>query len=82
MTWRQFCYVLRGFPRHALETNGLNKGAGMPKQQRVFKSGAEYVITGSTKLKRRLVFLNKVKIDGREILLFRPVKRIRKQIDA
>lgn len=54
----------------------------MPKQQRVFKSGAEYVITGSTKLKRRLVFLNKVKIDGREILLFRPVKRIRKQIDA
>jgi RNase P/RNase MRP subunit p29 len=55
---------------------------GMPKQQRVFKCGAEYVVTGPAKLKRRLIFLNKVKIDGREILLFRPLKKIRKQIEA
>jgi len=52
------------------------------KQQRVFKCGKEYVVTGSTKLKRRLVFLNTVKIEGKEILMFRPLKRIRKQIDA
>jgi len=61
----------------------MNKGVGMPtKQQRVFKCGKEYVVTGSTKLKRRLVFLNTVKIEGKEILMFRPLKRIRKQIDA
>jgi RNase P/RNase MRP subunit p29 len=54
----------------------------MPKRQRVFKGGSEYVVTGPTKRKRKLIFLNKVKIDGREILLFRPVKKIRKQIEA
>jgi RNase P/RNase MRP subunit p29 len=54
----------------------------MAKQQRVFKSGAEFVVTGPTKLKRRVVFLNKVKIDGKEILLFRPLKTIRKQKES
>ena len=54
----------------------------MPKRQRVFKGNAEYVVTGPAKLKRRLVFLSKVKVDGREILLFRPVRKIRKQHDA
>ena len=51
----------------------------MTKKQRVFKGGAEYELTGPTKKKRRVVFVAKVKIDGREILMFRPVKAIRKQ---
>lgn len=50
----------------------------MAKRQRVFKGGAEYEITGATKRKRRLVFISNVKIEGREYLLFRPIKKINK----
>ncbi|HVT97864.1 MAG TPA: hypothetical protein VHE33_10170 [Acidobacteriaceae bacterium] len=54
----------------------------MAKRQRVFKGGAEYEVTGATKRKRRLVFINTVKIEGREYLLFRPVKKISKLING
>jgi hypothetical protein len=49
----------------------------MPRQ-RVFKGGAEYIVTGPTKKQRRLVFLTEFKLDGKEILVFRPKKRVQK----
>ncbi|RSL19400.1 hypothetical protein EDE15_5067 [Edaphobacter aggregans] len=54
----------------------------MPKRQRVFKGGTEYIVTGPTKRERRLVFLNTVKLEGREILLFKAVKKIAKQLPS
>jgi hypothetical protein len=51
----------------------------MATRLRVFKSGTECLVTGPTKLKRRVLFVNKVKVDGREILLFRAVKKMKKQ---
>lgn len=50
----------------------------MAKRQRVFKGGSEYEVVGATKLKRRLVFVNNVKIENTEYLLFRPVRKIKK----
>ncbi len=54
----------------------------MAKRQRVFKGGSEYSVTGPAKLKRRLVFVNTVKIEKKEYLLFRPMRRIAKQIPS
>jgi len=48
------------------------------KRQRVFKGGAEYVVTGPSGKTRRLIFLNELRFEGKEILLFRPVKKIKK----
>jgi hypothetical protein len=52
----------------------------MAKRQRVFQGGKEYTVTGPTKRSRRLVFIDSVKVDGRELLLFRPVKKIPKRL--
>jgi len=52
----------------------------MAKRQRVFQGGKEYIVTGPTKRSRRLVFIDSVKVDGRELLLFRPVKKIPKRL--
>ena len=52
----------------------------MAKRQRVFQGGKEYTVTGPTKRSRRLVFIASVKVDGRELLLFRPVKKISKRL--
>lgn len=54
----------------------------MAKRQRVFKGGAEYEVSGPAKLKRRLVFITTVKIEKKEYLLFRPVRKINKQIEG
>jgi hypothetical protein len=51
----------------------------MASNQRVFKGGAVYVVTGPAKKKRRLVFIVSVKVEGKELLLFRPMRRIKKQ---
>jgi hypothetical protein len=48
------------------------------KRQRVFKGGAEYEVTGAGGKYRRLKFLAEVKVEGKEILLFRPVKKVKK----
>jgi hypothetical protein len=48
------------------------------KRQRVFKGGAEYEITGAGGKYRRLKFLAEDKVEGKEILLFRPIKRVKK----
>jgi hypothetical protein len=48
------------------------------KRQRVFKGGAEYEVTGAVGKYRRLIFLKELKLDGKEILLFRPVKKVKK----
>jgi hypothetical protein len=50
----------------------------MAKKQRVFKGGVEYEVKGPTKKTRRLVFIDSVKVDGRELLLFRPIRKIKK----
>ena len=54
----------------------------MAKRQRVFKGGVEYEVMGPTKRKRRLVFVNTVKIEKKEFLLFRPVRKIAKQVES
>jgi len=48
-------------------------------KQRVFKGGTEFLVTGPSELERRIVFINRVSVEGKEILLFRPVKKIKKQ---
>ncbi len=50
----------------------------MAKRQRVFQGGKEYVVTVPTKRSRRLVFVVSVKVDGKELLLFRPVRKMKK----
>jgi hypothetical protein len=51
----------------------------MSKRQRVFQGGKEYLVTGPTRKSRRLVFITSAKVeDGKEILLFRPVRKVRK----
>ena len=52
----------------------------MAKRQRVFQGGKEYLVTGPTKKHRRLVFIASVKVeDGKELLLFRPVRKVQKR---
>jgi hypothetical protein len=50
----------------------------MAKLQRRFKIGAEYTVEGKALKKRRLQFANTIQIDGREHLLFRPVRAAKK----
>jgi hypothetical protein len=57
-------------------------GAAMAKRQRVFKGGTEYEVTGPSKRKRRLLFITTVKIEKREYLLLRPVRKVSKQVEA
>jgi hypothetical protein len=48
-------------------------------KQRVFQRGKEYIVTGVGKRSRRLVFAGGTKMeDGREILLFRPLRKLKK----
>lgn len=51
------------------------------KRQRVFKGGSEYTVTGASGRTRRLIFVNEVHLDGKEILLFRPLKKVKKSHD-
>jgi hypothetical protein len=48
-------------------------------KQRVFIGNARYKVIGPAKLERTLLFLNKFKLNGKEILLFRAVRKIKKQ---
>jgi hypothetical protein len=48
------------------------------KRQRVFKGGTEYEVTGPGGKTRRLKFLAEVKVEGKEMLLFRPIKKVKK----
>jgi hypothetical protein len=56
----------------------IQEAAAMAKRQRVFQGGKEYVVTGPTKKSRRLVFVVSVKVEGKELLLFRPVRKVKK----
>ena len=40
--------------------------------------GQEYKTVGASKLTRRLEFVARMKIDGQEFLLFRPVRKVSK----
>jgi len=60
----------------------LAMGEAMAKRQRVFKGGVEYEVIGPTKRKRRLVFVNTLNIEKKEFLLFRPVRKIAKQVES
>lgn len=51
----------------------------MAQFQRQYKTGAEYNVEGKAKKKRRLKFVGTAQISGKEFLLFRPVRRAKKQ---
>lgn len=53
----------------------------MPKKrlQRIFLVGAEYQLKGSRSRSRRLKFVGRVRIDGHEHLIFRPVRKVAKR---
>jgi hypothetical protein len=55
------------------------KEGKMAKKQRVFQRGKEYEITGAGKRVRRIVFMAGTRMDrGQELLIFRPVRKMRK----
>jgi hypothetical protein len=50
----------------------------MAKIQRVYKTGCDYYVEGVSERSRWLRFVGRAKIDGREHLIFRPVKKVAK----
>jgi len=51
----------------------------MAKRQRVYQRGKEYDITGTGKRHRRVVFMGGLRVDGgQELLIFRPVRKMKK----
>ncbi len=50
----------------------------MAKLQRRFITGAEYYIEGMAEGSRRLRFLGRGKISGKEVLIFRPLRKAAK----
>lgn len=48
------------------------------RMQRRFRRGSDYVVTGASKLNRRLRFAGWVKFENREMLVFYPVKTVSK----
>lgn len=50
----------------------------MAKLQRQFKTGSEYRLEGVSKRIRRLKFVGLGKIEGKETLFFKPVRRAKK----
>jgi hypothetical protein len=55
------------------------KGGKMANQQRVFQRGKEYEITGAGKRIRPLVFMGGARVEGeKELLIFRPVRKMKK----
>lgn len=51
----------------------------MAERQRVYQRGKEYEITGAGKRHRRVVFMGGSRLDGgQELLMFRPVRKIKK----
>lgn len=50
----------------------------MAKLQRRFVVGSTYKVQGSSKFSRTLRFVARIKLDGKELLLFRPAKKISK----
>jgi hypothetical protein len=42
------------------------------------EGGSEYEVMSATKLKRRVIFVNTVKIETTEYLLFRPLRKVNK----
>lgn len=50
----------------------------MAKYQRRYKIGAEYRVQGAGKRTRRLKLIARTKISGKEVLMFRPVRKARK----
>jgi hypothetical protein len=50
----------------------------MPKLQRQFVVNKQYVVTGSSKFTRRLKLAARLRLNGREYLLFQPVRKVDK----
>lgn len=53
-------------------------GGKLAKYQRVYKAGSDYYVEGVSERSRWLRFVGRAKIDGREYLVFRPVKKAAK----
>ena len=54
----------------------------MKKYQRQYKSGTEYLIQGPSERNRRVTFVGRAKIEGKEILMFRAVRKSKKRHDS
>jgi hypothetical protein len=54
------------------------RGGQMPKLQRQFVVNKQYVVTGSSKFTRRLKLAARLRLNGREYLLFQPVRKVDK----
>jgi hypothetical protein len=54
----------------------------MAKIQRQYKAGTEYTVEGPSKRKRRLVFVGKFKLNGKETLMFQAVRKASKQTNS
>ena len=50
----------------------------MAKRQRQFKVGSEYKIRGKSGKERKMTLIGQTELDGKEILFFRPIKKIAK----
>lgn len=51
----------------------------MAKRQLHFKTGTTYLITGPAKRERKIKFLGRAKLEGKEVLMFRYTKKARKK---
>jgi hypothetical protein len=54
----------------------------MGKKQKQFQSGSEYLVKGPSGKTRRLKFFGRMKLNGREYLVFKPVRKARKRKDS
>lgn len=49
------------------------------KRQRQFKAGTEYRVQGPAKRVRRIKFVGRAKLWKKEILIFQPVRKVKKR---
>lgn len=54
----------------------------MPKLQRQFKTGAVYSVEGVSERVRRLKYVGRGKIMGKEVLMFRAARKAKKRRDS
>lgn len=50
----------------------------MRKLQRRFRTGSKYSVEGASEHVRQLKFVGQAKVEGRDILMFRPVRKAKK----
>ena len=51
----------------------------MAKRQQQYKLGAQYKIKGPAKKERRVKLVGRAEIHGKDVLLFQPVRKLKKR---